>query len=62
MESTDITDNDSTAILAQEEMIGLIKDLYVAEAKGEVGIDELYACHMWRKMVAAVNEKDSHVA
>jgi hypothetical protein len=61
-ESIDVADNDSTAILAQEEMIGLIKELYAAEAKHEVGIDQLYACHTWRKMVAAVNEKDSHVA
>ena len=62
-ESTDATaDMDSTVILAQEEMTGLIKELYAAEAKGEVGIDGLYACHVWRKMVAAVEEKDSHVA
>lgn len=62
-ESTDTTAGmDSTAILAQEEMTGLIKELYAAEAKNEVGIDQLYACHTWRKMVAAVEEKDSHVA
>ena len=61
-ESSEAVDNDSTAILAQEEMIGLIKELYAAEARNERGIDELYACHMWRKMVAAVEEKDSHVA
>lgn len=62
-ESTDATaDIDSTAILAQEEMTGLIRELYAAEAKNEGGIDQLYACHTWRKMVAAVEEKDSHVA
>ena len=62
-ESTDATaDMDSTAILAQEEMTVLIRELYAAEAKNEEGIDELYACHTWRKMVAAVEEKDSHVA
>lgn len=62
-ESTDTTaEMDSTAILAQEEMTGLIKELYAAVAKNETGIDQLYACHTWRKMVAAVNEKDSHVA
>ena len=55
-------DNNSTVIMAQEEMTGLIKELYAAEAKNEGGIDQLYACHVWRKMVAAVNEKDSHVA
>ena len=62
-ESADTTaDMDSTAILAQEEMTGLIRELYAAEAKNEGGIDQLYACHTWRKMVAAVEEKDSHVA
>ena len=61
-ESSEAVDNDSTAILAQEEMTGLIKELYAAKAKNEVGIDQLYACHTWRKMVAAVEEKDSHVA
>jgi hypothetical protein len=61
-ESTDVVDIDSTAILAQEEMTGLIKELYAAAAKNETGIDQLYACHVWRKMVAAVEEKDSHVA
>ena len=61
-ESSEAANNDSTAILAQEEMTGLIKELYAAEAKNEEGIDQLYACHTWRKMVAAVEEKDSHVA
>ena len=61
-ESSEVANNDSTAILAQKEMTGLIKELYAAEAKNEVGIDQLYACHTWRKMVAAVEEKDSHVA
>lgn len=58
----DTTLVDSTAILAQEEMTGLIKELYAAEARNEGGIDQLYACHVWRKMVDAVNEKDSHLA
>ena len=61
-ESSEAANNDSTAILAQEEMTGLIRELYAAEAKNEEGIDQLYACHTWRKMVAAVEEKDSHVA
>ena len=61
-ESTDAADNDSTVILAQEEMTGLIKELYAAESRNEGGIDQLYACHVWRKMVDAVNEKDSHLA
>lgn len=55
-------DNDSTVILAQEEMTGLINELYAAAAKNEADIDQLYACHVWREMVAAVNEKDSQVA
>ena len=53
---------DSTVILAQQEITGVIKELYAAEAKNETGIDQLYVCHVWRKMVAAVEEKDSHVA
>jgi hypothetical protein len=61
-ESVDAAAIDSTAILAQEEMTALIKELYTAAAKNEAGIDQLYACHTWRKMVAAVEEKDSHVA
>ena len=59
-ESADVAD--STVILAQQEITGVIKELYAAEAKSETGIDQLYACHVWRKMVAAVEEKDSHVA
>ena len=61
-DSNDATDNDSTVILVQEEITGLIKELYAAEAKNEGDIDRLYACHVWRKIVAAVEEKDSHVA
>ena len=61
-ESTDAAIADSTVILAQEEMTGLINELYAAAAKNETGIDQLFACHIWRKMVDAVNEKDAHVA
>ena len=61
-ESSEAANNDSTVILAQEEMTGLIKELYAAEAKNEGDVDQLYACHTWQKMVAAVEEKDSHVA
>ena len=62
-ESADTTaDMDSTVILAQEEMTGLIRELYAAASKNEADLDQLYACHTWRKMVAAVEEKDSHVA
>ena len=62
-ESADTTaDMDSTVILAQEEMTGLIRELYAAASKNEADLDQLYACHTWRKVVAAVEEKDSHVA
>ena len=62
-ESADATaDMDSTVILAQEEMTGLIRELYAAASKNEADLDQLYACHTWQKMVAAVEEKDSHVA
>ena len=53
---------DPKARLAQDEITGLIKDLYAAAAKNEGDIDHLYACHVWRKMVAAVEEKDADVA
>ena len=43
-------------------LTGFINGLYAAAAKNEAGIDQHYACHVWRKMVAAVEEKDSHVA
>ena len=43
-------------------MTGLIKELYAAAAKNEADIDGRFACHVWRKMVAAVEEKDSRVA
>ena len=62
MKSTVVADNDSTAILAQQEMTGLIKELFAAEAKNEADVDQLYACHVWRETVAAVEEKDSQVA
>lgn len=61
-ESNDAAEMDSTAILAQEEMTGLIKELFAAEAKNEAGIDQLYACYIWQKTVSAVEEKDSHVS
>lgn len=61
-ENADAVVADSAAVLAQEEMTGLIKALYAAAAKNEADIDQLYACHVWREMVAAVVEKDSHLA
>ena len=61
-ESADVATIDSTAILAQEEITGLIRELYAAAAKNEGEMDGRFACHVWRKMVAAVEEKDSQVA
>ena len=61
-DSSDAAEIDSTVILAQEEITGLIKELYAAAAKNEGDIDGRFACHVWQKMVTAVNEKDSHVA
>ena len=36
---------DSTEILAQEEITGVINDIYTAAAKHDVDIDQRYACH-----------------
>lgn len=61
-ESTDVAETESTEVSAQEEIVGLINELYAAAAKNEGGIDQRYACRAWQKTVAAVKEKDSHVA
>lgn len=61
-DSTVATAPAATAKSAQEEMTGLIRELYAAAAKNEADIDGRFACHTWRKMVAAVNEKDAHEA
>ena len=61
-ESADAVGANSTEVKAKEELVGLINDLYAAAAKNAGDIDGRFACHAWRKMVAAVNEKDSHVA
>ena len=61
-ESTDATIADPTAIAAQEEMTGLIKELYAAAAKNEPDIDGRFACHAWRDMVARVEEVDQKLA
>ena len=46
---------------AKEEIVGLINDLYAAEAKNEGNIDGRFACSGWRKMVDAVEAKDAHL-
>ena len=61
-ESTDAADADTTVAFAQADMVDLIRDLYAAAAKNEGDIDGRFACHEWRDMVAAVEEKDSHLA
>lgn len=61
-ESTDTTVADSTEVKAKESIIGLINGLYAAAGQNEADIDGRFACHAWRDMVAAVNEKDSQVA
>ena len=55
------TMTDSTEIKAKDEIVGIINDLYAAEARNEADIDGQFACHAWREMVAAVNEKDKDV-
>ena len=46
----------------KKEIVTLIHELYSTIAKKEdVSIDERFACHAWRNMVAAVNEKDKEV-
>lgn len=52
---------DSTDTKAKEEIVGIINKLYAAAAKNEADIDGRFACHAWRDMVAAVNEKDAQV-
>ena len=58
-ESADVSDSKDEE--AKEEIVGLINDLYAAEARNEGDIDRRFACSAWRKMVAAVNEKDSQL-
>lgn len=60
-ESTDAAVIDSTIVLTQEEIVGLIKELYAAAAKNEGDIDGRFACHAWRDTVAAVEAKDAHL-
>ena len=54
--------DDSTEVEAKEEIVGLINDLYAAAAQNAGDIDRRFACREWREMVAAVEEKDTHVA
>lgn len=60
-ENADAAVADTMDTKAKEEIVCLINKLYAAEAKNEGDIDGRFACHAWRKMVDAVNEKDAHV-
>jgi len=61
-ESADASVADSTDVKAKEEIVGIINELYAAAAQNAGDIDGRFACHAWRDTVAAVNEKDSHLA
>ena len=54
--------DDSIEVEAKEEIVGLINDLYAAAVQNVGDIDGRFACHVWRETVAAVEEKDAHVA
>ena len=58
-DSADIAAMDSMDMKAKEDIAGLIKELYAAAAQNESDIDQRFACHAWRDMVAAVEKKDA---
>lgn len=55
-------ETDSTTVTAEDEITAQIRSLYRAIAQKEESIDQRFACHAWRDTVAAVEEKDAHVA
>ena len=59
-DSADIASMDSLAMNAKEDIAGIIKKLYAAAAQNANDIDQHFACHAWRDMVAAVEKKDAH--
>ena len=59
--SADVTIADSKEEKAKEIIVGLINELYAAAAQNAGDIDKRFACHAWRDMVAAVNEKDAQL-
>ena len=61
-ESTDIAVADSSAVKAKEEIVVLIEELYAAAARNAEDIDQRFACHEWRNLVARVEEVDSKLA
>lgn len=58
----DVDSVDSAQVKAGDEILGLINNLYAAIGRHEENIDGRFACHVWRDLVAAVKEKDSHMA
>ena len=55
-------ETDSTTVTAEDEITAQIRSLYRAIAQKEESIDQRFACRAWRDTVAAVEEKDAHVA
>ena len=53
---------DSTTVTVEDEITAQIRSLYRAIAQKEESIDQRFACRAWRDTVAAVEEKDAHVA
>ena len=52
---------DSMATKVQEDIVGIIKQLYAAAAENASDIDQRFACHAWRDTVAAVEKKDANL-
>ena len=58
-DSADIAAMDSLAMKAKGDIAERIKELYAAAAQNASDIDQRFACHAWRDMVAAVEKKDA---
>lgn len=59
---SDENNADSAQVKAGDDILGLINNIYAAIGRHEENIDGRFACHVWRDLVAAVEEKDSHMA
>ena len=57
-ENADVAVSDS---IAKAEIVGVIDSLYAVAARNEGDIDGRFACHSWREMIQAVNQKDSQL-
>ena len=60
--SDDAVIADSAQVKAGDDILRLINDLYAAIGRKEESIDGRFACQAWCELVAAVKEKDSHLA